>query len=319
MTVLILAAKDDIAVDRVLLMLTERGVPVVRCDTADVPHDVGIDAMFTSGRWSGTLHSGQRTVDLTEIRAIWNRSTRRCRWPAGMNPAERRHADLETRLALGGVLSDLPVHWVNHPAVQADADYKPRQLRMADHCGLETPESLITSSPESARSFATAAPTVIKPLGSIMLIDGTDTSIGHTHLLTTEDVRDLSGIEIGPHFLQRWIDKDHEVRLTAVGDELFAARIRAGSASTHIDWRSDPTALSYEVAETPDAVRAGVQRYLKGFGLVFAAFDFVVRPDGTWVFLEANTCGQYGWIEHETGAPISRALADQLAREADAR
>lgn len=317
MTVLILATKDDITVDRVLLMLADRGVPVVRCDTGSIPHDVSLDATFTEGRWSGTLRSGPHTVELTQIRAIWNRSTRRCTWPTAMSAAECQHADLETRLAYGGVLADLPVHWINHPAAQADADYKPRELRMAQRCGLEAPDSLITSDPVSARAFATASPTVIKPLGQVVLIDGTDTALGYTHLLTTDDLLDLSGIELGPHFLQRWIDKDHEVRLTAVGEQLFAARILANSAATRIDWRTDSTALSYEITEIPDDVRAGVDRYMKGFGLVFAAFDFVVRPDRSWVFLEANTCGQYGWIEHETGAPISQAVADELKRGAD--
>ena len=123
MTVLVLATKDDIAVDRVLLMLTQRGVPVVRCDTADIPHSVSLSARFTGGQWAGTLRSGARTVELTEIRSVWNRGTRRCRWPAGMNAADRQHADLETRLAFGGILADLPVHWVNHPAAQADADF----------------------------------------------------------------------------------------------------------------------------------------------------------------------------------------------------
>lgn len=136
MSVLIFATKDDITVDRVLLMLGERGVPVVRCDTADIPHGVSLDATFTGGRWKGCLHSGTRTVDLADIRSIWNRSTRHGRWPARMSDAERRHADLETRLAFGGVLADLPVHWINHPAAQADADFKPRELRMADACGL---------------------------------------------------------------------------------------------------------------------------------------------------------------------------------------
>lgn len=42
-------------------------------------------------------------------------------------------------------------------------------------------------------------------------------------------------------------------------------------------------------------------------------FDFVVRLDGTWVFLECNAGGQYGWIEDAVSAPITTALADLLA------
>jgi hypothetical protein len=48
--------------------------------------------------------------------------------------------------------------------------------------------------------------------------------------------------------------------------------------------------------------------------LVYGALDFVVRPDGQWVFLEINAGGQYGWIEDETGAPLTGQLADLLAK-----
>ena len=57
----------------------------------------------------------------------------------------------------------------------------------------------------------------------------------------------------------------------------------------------------------------GIQRYMKAFGLVYAAFDFAIDADGKWVFLEANTAGQYGFLETHTGAPISDAMADLLA------
>ena len=49
-----------------------------------------------------------------------------------------------------------------------------------------------------------------------------------------------------------------------------------------------------------------------GFGLAYAAFDFVVTPDGRWVFLECNPGGQYGWLEGQTGLPITRQQARAL-------
>lgn len=43
------------------------------------------------------------------------------------------------------------------------------------------------------------------------------------------------------------------------------------------------------------------------------SFDFAIDATGTWFFLEANTAGQYGFLETHTGAAISNALADLLA------
>src|SRR6266851_4864116 len=42
------------------------------------------------------------------------------------------------------------------------------------------------------------------------------------------------------------------------------------------------------------------------------ALDFLVTPEGKWVFLEINPNGQWAWIEEETGLPIAAAIADAL-------
>ena len=55
------------------------------------------------------------------------------------------------------------------------------------------------------------------------------------------------------------------------------------------------------------------------FGLSFGAFDFVVTPEGRWVFLECNPAGQYGWLEGHTGLPITEAVAGTLAAAGGAR
>jgi hypothetical protein len=53
---------------------------------------------------------------------------------------------------------------------------------------------------------------------------------------------------------------------------------------------------------------------MRSLGLVFGALDFVVtdKADETHQFIEINPNGQWGWIENNTGQPISRALADAL-------
>lgn len=52
--------------------------------------------------------------------------------------------------------------------------------------------------------------------------------------------------------------------------------------------------------------------YCAELGLAYGAFDFAIRPDGRWVFLECNPCGQYGWIEDVLSVPITETIADLL-------
>lgn len=97
-----------------------------------------------------------------------------------------------------------------------------------------------------------------------------------------------------------------------VGRRMFAAEIHARSETAQLDWRADYAHHEYRATEVPAETAAGVLRLLDWFGLSFGALDFVVTPAGDWVFLEVNPNGQWGWIETETGLPITAASCDYL-------
>ncbi|MGW2542661.1 hypothetical protein ACWC5I_17725 [Kitasatospora sp. NPDC001574] len=121
-------------------------------------------------------------------------------------------------------------------------------------------------------------------------------------------------VRLCAHLFQEWIDKSHEVRLTVVGDRFFPVEIHAGSDAARIDWRTDYKSLTYRPTTVPAPVRERVSAFMRAFGLDFGAFDFIVTPAGDWRFLEVNPNGQWSWIEHRTGVPISRAIADLLEK-----
>jgi putative transposase len=52
---------------------------------------------------------------------------------------------------------------------------------------------------------------------------------------------------------------------------------------------------------------------LDGLGLAYGAVDLILEPSGNYVFLEVNSMGQWHWIEHLVGLPISEAIAEFLA------
>ena len=53
--------------------------------------------------------------------------------------------------------------------------------------------------------------------------------------------------------------------------------------------------------------------FLHRLHLNFGCFDFIVTPEGEYVFLECNPNGQWLWIEHETGMDISKCIAETLS------
>jgi glutathione synthase/RimK-type ligase-like ATP-grasp enzyme len=201
---------------------------------------------------------------------------------------------------------------LNHPHQIGYCEYKPVQLRAAVACGLRVPRTVLTNDPDTARAFvADVGRAVYKPFGG----SGVDDDDGFRQVFCT--VIDLEqcgnpNISRTMHLFQQWVPKDHEVRLTVVNGQFFAARIFAESEAAQVDWRSDYGSLTYQAVETPDVVQTRVSALLDKLGLRFGALDFVVAPDGEWWFLECNPNGQWAWIEDETGMPIAAAIADAL-------
>lgn len=311
MTVLILAAEFDVSADHMVLALQELGVPVCRVDTAWFPSQLSIDAELREGRWQGRLRTPRRDVELERLRSIWYRSPVTFDFPPELSSAERHHAFLEAKYGLGGVLSSLPVLWVNHPA-RAAAASKPVQLVTAATCGLVVPDTLITNEPPAMCRFAQAGATVTKLLGANHIAEEGTRKITFTRLLDDDALCDLRGLDVTCHLAQRWVPKQYDVRVIAIGGQLFAFAIRAGNAASYVDFRADYPALKYEEIELPRAVAEGIARFLDIRELEYGAFDFVVDPEGSYTFLECNPGGQFGWLESRTGAPLTRALADLL-------
>ncbi|ASO22751.1 hypothetical protein FHR81_005184 [Actinoalloteichus hoggarensis] len=249
------------------------------------------------------------------MRSVWCRRPSAFRFPTHLTPTEQRWCAAEAKFGVGGVLASLPVLWVNHPARNADAAYKPLQLVTALRCGLMVPDTLVTNRPESVLRFAAGRETVTKGLASPSVFEEGEWRTMFTRRLGEADLRDLRGVETTAHQFQRRVVKAREVRLIVVGEQILAVGIDTDSARGHIDWRSDYAASRYELLDPPASVAEGVLRYCGALGLAFGAFDFVIQPDGEWIFLECDPGGQYGWLESVVSLPVTDALADLLALE----
>jgi glutathione synthase/RimK-type ligase-like ATP-grasp enzyme len=260
-TVVIFAQDCDASVDQVIRRLTDRQVPVFRADTSWFPRRLTIEARLESGRWVGCLATDQHRVDLDDIRAIWYRDPTAFDFPAGLSQPERRFAFREARLGLGGVLASLDTLWVNHPNRASDAIYKPLQLTTAAKCGLAVPRTLVTNDATAVRRFHAGSRSglICKVFGSTTIAEEDTLKVAYTHRLTDEDLADLHTVNSTAHQFQDWVhDKHHEARVVVVGDRIFPVLIHAGSAASRIDWRTDYTALRYELTKENESFRTAI-------------------------------------------------------------
>lgn len=315
MSVLVLASPDDLTADLVVLALAKRSAEVFRWDTADFPQRTQLTARLTKGGWRGSLVTRERVLDLEEVTSIYYRRPGAFDFPSGLTAAEHRFAYEQAQQSIGGVLMSLDCRWINSPTSVAAAEFKPRQVVVAQRCGLSIPETLITNRAEDVDPFVDGE-IVTKPLARPAL-DGDEFRLVYTHRLDDGDLADLRGIDATGHLFQRYVAKRWDLRVTAVGDQVFATAIHARSDKSLVDWRSDCDSLEYQAVTLSSEVEAGVLAYLRAFGLTFGAFDFTVGTDGTPAFLECNPNGQWAFIEQATRQPISDAIAAELTRTPD--
>ena len=134
-----------------------------------------------------------------------------------------------------------------------------------------------------------------------------------TGKLTEKELSKLEAIRLSPGIFQAHVAKAYEVRTTVVGSRIFSAKINSQSeARTSTDWRRAPFDVSYDVIDLPSDIEETIHAFMTSFRIVYGAFDFIVTPEGRYVFLEVNPAGQYMWIEFATGLEITSALADKL-------
>jgi ATP-grasp ribosomal peptide maturase len=310
--VAILTRCFDPTADHVIEELNQRSVPVFRADLGDFPQNLKFSALLGDRGWSATLTTARRELNTADITGIYYRRPSRFAFPTAMSEPDRRWAHAEARMGLGGVLASEP-GWLNHPVRIAACEYKPVQLGVAVQAGLTVPRTIVTSDPDAARQFAATVPQVIyKPLASAYVeqADGTRRVL-YTSLADPADLADPA-IRLTAHLFQERIEHDVAVRLTVVDDSFFACAIRPGSAAARIDWRADYSALSYSTTSVPRPVQSAVTALMAELGLRFGALDFLIRPDGEWVFLEVNANGQWAFVEDATGLAITSAIADAL-------
>ncbi|WP_105968429.1 ATP-grasp ribosomal peptide maturase [Streptomyces geranii] len=308
--VLVVTQLDDATADLVIEELGRRGLPVVRLDPADFPATVTVKAHLDGFGIAGELRTATRVAALDSVRSVYWRRPRPYAAPDGLSEQDANWCADQARYGLGGILASLPgAHYVNHPWRNRAAEYKPAQLAAAAKHELHVPPTLLTNDVAQARRFAAEhGPMVYKPLYNSDFLDPQ----GHGLTVWVEQVNPEeldAGVGQTMHLFQQRVDKIADIRLTAVGSQLFAVRI---DGSPGLDWRRHYDDLTYTLVDTPPDVAKGVHAYLAAFGLTYGAFDFGLDAAGVWHWYECNPNGQFAWFPEYITSQITSALADQL-------
>lgn len=256
------------------------------------------------------LTSKDFNIDLTGVRAVWWRRPIPPRIVAG-DQAVDRWASEEARLALDGALRSMDAHWVNHPDNNRVAQDKIGQLQRAADIGFAVPDWIVTNDAANARAFTELHPggMVAKPLGAGQLGDG--------RTLWTSRVEPSAIADLGPepYLFQRFVRRRADLRVTVVGDDLFAVAIDSSEhPEARDDWRRAGRDAHHKIVALDATTATRCLALTRSFGLSFAAIDLALDEEGRTWFFEVNPNGQWAWLEEATGVPITASLIDHFQR-----
>lgn len=309
--VIIESLSHDIHATAVAWCLREQGVKYAFLFSANIPThaSVGIDLVRPA---EPELFYNGPEVNIRVTRdshlVYWARRLDSMVAPIQLAQEDRAFARRENKASLDawrGLVESLPgAVFVNSLGSKLRANHKPRQLVCASTCGLNVPKTLFTSNRDEILTFIdslggkviykTATPAVWRQV----VPNGARNFMVYSSFVDREMIASSNSVSLAAGIYQQPIDKDYEVRITMMGSSCFGSKILSQeSESTSVDWRANQREVRNEPLEIPLAIQQRCKKFLSEMGLLFGCFDFIVTPDGEWVFLECNEQGQWLWQE----------------------
>jgi glutathione synthase/RimK-type ligase-like ATP-grasp enzyme len=256
-------------------------------------------------------------IDLQNLKSIWYRKPTNFNLSTKLKSEETEWLKQECSHLFNAMWANLHnIFWVSKPENIRKASLKLFQLHIASQLGFRIPRSIVTNDIKQAESFIKYnKEVVVKTLASPFLYNPERVAEIYTHLLTKDDLKYLFSVEFGPTFLQQFIHKTMDIRVTVIGESLFAAAIDSvpyGEAK--VDFRrSKFYNLPHKPVELPKTIKHNCIKLVKKLGLRFGAIDLLLTAKGNYFFLEINPNGQWLWIEETTGMPLTEAMCNLLS------
>lgn len=324
--ILIITNKEDAHPTPVIERLSARGVPVFRLNTeallTDYEFGWQVDAAGEISFWIRCRLNGLETTG-REITAVWDRRPEK---PEELPYPSTPEIDRHNRGEALGFLVFLRYWLKDIPSIGSIVNDRPAASKMLQYAiarevGFKIPRSCFSNVKEPFLNMSRECTDLI--LKPIEVCDIWDEKQGVDYVFYAQKTPAASLREVPDaafsqtvSFVQEYIEKAFELRVTVVGNQVFACKIDSQTQQEEtgrIDWRQGyEHGLRQEAFVLPDSVASQCVTFLRRMGLNFGCFDFIVTPSGEYVFLECNPNGQWLWVELAVGLKISEAIADFL-------
>jgi hypothetical protein len=199
------------------------------------------------------------------------------------------------------ILEVLPVRCVNKYSASRFINNKSVQLLLAQSCGMNVPQALMSNSPAMVREYLQPsrgrmickafAPHIWQKTGSSAM------AVTETFEIRPEMIPPDEVLTYAPAIYQQMVVKQFDVRMVLLGTTVYSCALHNPDGA--IDWRQDVSQglVRVETIATPAEIEKAVLAFAARSGISYGSFDFAVDHDGRWWFLEVNEGGQFLWLD----------------------
>ena len=312
--ILVISNKDDLTTDFIIHKLSSAQIPFYRLNTEDLFSTVNINFDFGNNKFKIIDTALQKNIDIqNDVKSIY---LRRPILPNleqfNISKNEKSFIEKEIYYVLEGLYSVLRnKFWISNPNRIRQAENKILQLQIAKELGFNVPHTLLTNIKKDTLNFIDSNSAVIKPIKSGLVAENKESlDLIYTRKINKEMV--LANSSQFPLYIQEEIKNKTDIRVTVVGDKVFAAEIDYHNSDI-IDWRAvENNQIKYKTTILPNKVSELCVQLLKRLKLEFGAIDLAKNQNNSYYFFEINPNGQWAWLDKELDINIAQEIVNVL-------
>lgn len=319
--VLILTRRFDPEVTRVIIKLLAKGIDSVRLNVEDMSSQMRVRYII-DGTYGPAVQftSGQRNFDSSMFPVVllreFDNTLMGIDFSGKFKNLARRFCYEQWNDSYQILTESLKAEWINKPEANLNASNRLVQLAAAREVGLNIPMTLITNDPIAAAEFSeyNDGQIVLKAVHHHSVEIENKLYSMYTRSLTKDDLSNLNDLIYAPCILQERLSKKLEMRVTVVGEKIFAAELDTRAIPNCQDdlHRCAISEIPKKAVKLSNTVEEACLKIMSTLDLKFGAFDFVLDEKDQLYFLEINPTGDWYWIEHDTNMPITDTIVSLI-------
>jgi glutathione synthase/RimK-type ligase-like ATP-grasp enzyme len=132
--------------------------------------------------------------------------------------------------------------------------------------------------------------------------------------IESAQVLDPAAWRSAPATVQAALMDKLDIRVTVVGEQVFAASITVNGLPVAGDWRAEKSDACFSEYQLPQEIDRQCRQLVKLLRLRFGGIDLALQ-DSKYYFLEINPTGEWAWLVDAAGLPIDTAIGEMLCKE----